>query len=75
MTADMTRFGSRTGLVFAVMAFGALVGTPVTGALMESQNGSYDGARTWSGVCSIAGSGLLLCSRMVRARWSLMVKV
>jgi MFS family permease len=75
MTADMTRFGARTGIVFAVMALGALIGTPVTGALVESQHGSYDGARIWSGTCLIAGSVLVFFSRMVKARWALMVKV
>jgi MFS family permease len=75
MTADMTRFGARTGIVFAAIAVGSLIGTPVTGALVESQHGGYDGARIWSGVCLIAGSLLIFISRMVKARWALIIKV
>jgi MFS family permease len=75
MTSDMTRFGARTGVIFAALAFGSLIGTPVTGALVQSQHGSYDGARIWSGVCLVAGSVLIFFSRMIKAHWALMVKV
>jgi hypothetical protein len=75
MTADMTRFGSRLAIIFVAMAFGSLIGTPVTGTLVQSHNGSYDDARIWSGMCLIAGASLMFFSRMIKAHWGLMVRV
>lgn len=66
MTRDMSTFGARMGLVFAFMSVGSLIGTPVTGAIIQgSKSGSdYEGAKLWSATTLVLGSILMGASRM-----------
>jgi MFS family permease len=69
LTPDMTTFGGRLGVVFMVMGFASLIGSPVMGAIVQAQNGSYDGARVWAGVAMVVGSFCLFMARMIKANW------
>lgn len=75
LTTDMTRFGARLGLVFMAMGLASLVGSPVTGAIVQGQSGGYDGARIYAGVTMVGGSVLLGVARMARTGWKLAGKV
>lgn len=66
---DMSKFGGRIGVVFMAMGFAALIGSPVTGAIVQMQSGSYDGARVWAGVTMLVGSGLLVVARCMKTGW------
>jgi len=70
MTKDMSTYGARMGLIFAFMGLGSLIGTPVTGAIVEgSRNGNgYDGARIWSATTIVVGGAFMAGSRMLLAR-------
>jgi MFS family permease len=73
ITADLTTLGGRLGVVFTAMAFGSLIGSPVTGAIIQSQN-NYDGARIWGGVMLLAGASCLFLSRTYQTKWILWAK-
>lgn len=67
LTPDLSRFGARMGVVLAFMSLGSLVGNPVSGAIIQSQNGGsyYAGAKIWAGSMLIGGGALIWTSRMI----------
>lgn len=71
LTADMRKIGTRMGQCFFISAFGLLVGTPVSGAILG-------GGDDWLGVQLFSGAGivvtalLLLWARVSAVGWSLM---
>lgn len=50
MTTDMTTIGGRIGVVFITVSISSLIGAPVTGAIIQGQNGSFVGAQIFSGL-------------------------
>ena len=69
LTDDMTKIGSRLGVVFAFMGLGALTGSPLGGAIIQSENGSYTGAIAWSAASCTIYTAVLAVTRMTRAKW------
>lgn len=61
--------GTRMGMGFAIISIGLLVGTPIAGQILEASSFTY--VWIFGGVCVIAGSGLMACSRVAKAGWSL----
>jgi len=41
LNSDLSKQGTRMGMVFGILSFGALIGTPVAGALIIRSGGSY----------------------------------
>jgi predicted MFS family arabinose efflux permease len=66
LTTDMTKFGSRMGLVFVFMSVGSLIGGPVTGAIVQGPG--FTGARIFIGTVLVAGGCFMSCSRTWIAR-------
>ncbi|BGP17967.1 hypothetical protein JCM10213_003974 [Rhodosporidiobolus nylandii] len=56
LTKDMSQVGHRTATMFLVISITGLTGTPISGAIISSQNGSYTGAAVFSGVVVLVGS-------------------
>lgn len=56
------------GMVFSVIAFGVLIGPPVSGVLIKNGGGSYLGAQMFSGSCMLAGLVLLIAAREATRR-------
>jgi predicted MFS family arabinose efflux permease len=78
LNSDLQKQGTRMGMSFAVLSFGALIGTPVAGALISSSNGSYVGAQVFAGTCLSAGAAFFLAAREVKrrkVRGSILVKL
>ncbi|KAF2666504.1 MFS general substrate transporter [Microthyrium microscopicum] len=75
LTEDMSRFGARTGIVFAIMSVASLLGSPISGAIIQAQDGNYDGARIYAGLVMLAGAILLLAGRMIRTKGKWLIKV
>lgn len=68
INSDMDSLGARLGIISAAVGIGALIGSPVSGAIISSNDGSYTGAQIFSG-CVLAVGGLLaLGARDVRRR-------
>ncbi|KAL7940292.1 major facilitator superfamily domain-containing protein [Trichoderma barbatum] len=72
MTANMNELGGRIGMCFLAMAFGSLIGSPVTGAIVQSAG--YDGARIYAGVMLFAGAITMAVARFVKTGFNLCVK-
>lgn len=65
MTRDMSTFGARMGVTFTFMSVGSLIGSPVSGAIIQGNGGNnYDAARIWSATTIVVGSLLMFASRM-----------
>lgn len=58
--SDIRHIGIRTGIVFALQSFGALTGSPIGGAIVAAQGGSYLGLQLFCGL-AMAGSACVLC--------------
>ncbi|KAL6806292.1 putative monocarboxylate permease [Trichoderma sp. SZMC 28013] len=72
MTANMNELGGRIGMCFLAMAFGSLIGSPVTGAIVQSVG--YDSARIYAGIMLLAGATTMAIARFVKTGLKLCVK-
>lgn len=70
LTKDMRKIGTRMGQCFFISAFGLLIGTPVSGAIL-SNTGSWLGVQLFSGVAIFITGCLLLWSRVDAIGWKL----
>ncbi|KDQ09190.1 hypothetical protein BOTBODRAFT_37275 [Botryobasidium botryosum FD-172 SS1] len=59
---DTANLGQRTGMMFTIMAIGALVGPPISGAIHQSVGGFKDSAAYAGSMLSVSCI-LLVCSR------------
>ena len=63
VTPEMNRFGTRLGMAFSAMSFGALTGPPIGGALQSDENGSFLRPQLWAAVSTLIGLTLVLTTR------------
>lgn len=66
ITPDLRDFGARLGMAFVFVAIGALIGTPIGGALINHMGGDYLGVKIFAGVCMVCSGILMLIARMSR---------
>ncbi|OCT52108.1 monocarboxylate permease like proteinue, mch4 [Cladophialophora carrionii] len=69
LTSDMSKIGTRMGQCFFLSAFGLLVGTPVSGAILKN-TGSWVGVQLWSGAAIMVTGMLLLWARVAVVGWN-----
>ncbi|GAA5898312.1 hypothetical protein JCM6882_000126 [Rhodosporidiobolus microsporus] len=62
MTKDMTQVGHRLATMFLVISIAGLTGTPINGAIITAQDGSYVGATIFSGVVVLVGTCFIAAS-------------
>jgi hypothetical protein len=55
--------------------FRALIGTPIAGALLNAQGGSFSGAVGFSAGSIFIGTALVFVARMFVSKWRIKVKV
>ncbi|KAH8646251.1 monocarboxylate permease-like protein [Xylariales sp. PMI_506] len=72
--SDIRKLGFRVGTLYAASAFGTLIGSPIAGAIVTSQNGSYSGLKIFSGVMLLAGGVLMTASRVMLVGPGIFVK-
>jgi MFS family permease len=65
ITTDMRQMGTRTGTMFALVSFAALIGNPIAGALLGDDKGSdqYRGLQIFSGVVLAVATGFFVLSK------------
>ncbi|RKF64578.1 Fujikurins efflux protein [Erysiphe neolycopersici] len=68
ITKDMSKSGTRMGMVLTFISITALTGAPIAGEFIERQGGKYMYAQIFSGLSLIVGSGFLIGSRMVECK-------
>jgi MFS family permease len=69
MTKDISKVGTRMGMVFTFLSFASLVGPPIGGALLAADSGVYLYAQAWSGASAAVGTALVLAARIYAFGW------
>ena len=64
LTQDLSKNGTRIGMIFTIISIAALTGPPLAGKLMEVTGGKYLAAQMWGGTCLVLGAGLLVAARV-----------
>jgi hypothetical protein len=59
------------GMVFSIVSFACLTGTPIGGAMIQSQMGRYWGGQVFAGCCVLAGGCVLAGARIAKTGWVL----
>lgn len=72
--SDIRKLGARVGSLYAVSAFGALIGSPIGGAIVNKQNGGFSGLVIFSGVALLIGTAFAAASRHVLVDKKLIAK-
>ncbi|TGJ81274.1 hypothetical protein E0Z10_g7497 [Xylaria hypoxylon] len=68
LTTDPRKQGTRIGMVFTIVSFATLTGSPIAGAIIAASGGRYSGAQAFAGVSLLIGSSLIFGARLVRMR-------
>ncbi|KAF2643775.1 MFS general substrate transporter [Massarina eburnea CBS 473.64] len=58
-------YGKRSGTAFSISSFGALVGIPIAGAIVQAQGGEYEGLIIFAGAAYMAAFGAFFVARLV----------
>lgn len=66
LTDDLNKMGTRVGMVFTIYGMAVLTGSPICGALISSNGGSYLTAQIFGGTVILGGSLLLLGARSAK---------
>ena len=75
LTKDLSRVGTRVGMVFTLMSLGPLTGQSVAGALIQRDHGNYLSAQVWGGSSMLLGTVALLSARLWTTGWHLKAKL
>lgn len=73
LTSDMRNFGTRLGMVFAIMSVALLIGTPIGGAILGSTQ-RYLGVQLFTACCLMASAILLAILRFACSGFVLLRK-
>lgn len=65
--------GNRIGMAFGVASIAILIGTPITGNLLD--NYGFNAAWAFSGTCAFVGALALAASRVLFGGWTIMKKM
>ncbi|KAM0747249.1 MFS general substrate transporter [Meredithblackwellia eburnea MCA 4105] len=68
LSTDVSEIGLRQGLAFPVSGLAALIGPPISGALLSAANGHFKWAITFAGGSLLVGSAGFFWSRNLTAR-------
>lgn len=74
ISPDITKTGTRLGMAFGAIGFSALVGGPLSGALLNANGGNYTAPICWASASTCAGWAFILSARCVKHGWRVMVK-
>lgn len=70
LTTDLRKRGTRMGMTFTIVSFAVLTGSPIGGAIITAQGGSYVGAQIFTGVSLLLGMSFISAARYARQRKS-----
>lgn len=75
LTTDLKKSGIRMGMVFSVVSFACLTGSPLGGALIQKRGGDYLYAQMFAASALTCGCFTLLAARLVRTGPRIMARV
>lgn len=61
--SDIRQFGVRSGALYILSSVGVLIGSPIAGAIVNSQNGQFSGLKIFCGVMLLVGTLFAIISR------------
>jgi len=73
-TTDITKTGARVGSAFAVIGLLALVGGPISGALLLAADGNYTVPIAWASASTCVGTASCAVARCMRFGWRIFIK-
>lgn len=73
LTKDLSKIGTRVGMVLTLVSIGPLTGPPVAGTLIA--HGGYIAAQVWAGSCLFVGTMALISARLVVSGWKFKVQM
>lgn len=74
LSSDLTKTGTRLGMATTVLGFSALVGGPLSGALLKASGGDYKPVIAWAGVSCAVGWVLCAAGRIAKFGWGVKTK-
>ena len=74
LTTDMTKMGTRMGMIYTTIAFATLTGTPIAGAIVGSAGG-YLGMELFAASLLMIGALFLISARLAGSGMKLMVRM
>ena len=75
LTKELSKVGTRVGMVLTLMSLGPLTGQSIAGALIEAAGGSYLPAQVWGGTSLLLSTVFLLAARLYTSGWHLKAKL
>ena len=66
---DITKTGTRIGMAFTVIGFSALVGGPISGALVKADGGRYVAPTIWGAMSTVVGTAVMITARGLKHGW------
>ena len=75
VSPDVTKIGVRQGVLFTCISIASLTGSPIAGAILSRQNGTYWGLQVFAGAMMAAGVLFFVAGRIVVAGPSISKKV
>lgn len=67
------RIGTRMGMGFAFVSIGLLIGTPITGAILQASG--FNAIWIYGGTFMCVGSIFMMLARFAQGGWAMWVKV
>ncbi|RMJ04910.1 hypothetical protein CDV36_014422 [Fusarium kuroshium] len=68
LTKDLSKAGTRIGMIFTIISFAALTGSPLAGKFMQMTGGDYLAAQMWGGSSMMLGAALLFAAKKAEER-------
>jgi MFS family permease len=75
LTTDMSKMGVYMEMVYTVISFATLTGTPIAGALISANGGRYLDIEMFAVSLLMIGGILLVAARVSRTGWKLRVRM
>ncbi|MCJ1358512.1 MAG: hypothetical protein MMC33_008512 [Icmadophila ericetorum] len=75
LTKDLSKTGTRFGMVCTFLAFATLAGPPIGGALIQREGRSFVGGQLWAGSATLVGALTLVAARVHETGWTWKVKI
>lgn len=75
LTTDGKKAGVRMGMIFTVVSFGCLTGSPLGGALVEKKGGGYLYAQMFAASVLTCGCATLIAARIAQTGWRFKTRV
>jgi MFS family permease len=73
--SDVRKLGVRNGAMYAMACTGVLIGSPIAGAIVATQEGDYSGLKIFCGVCLLAATVFAAASRTALVGTKFKIKV